>query len=244
MTSLRRLTLAVNAVTDVSGIAGLPELRNLDVRENPGLTSVEAVSTLPLLGQFAAGGAGQTLDLSGLAGREVLRSITYTNAGATSLAVVADLPTLEVIDLTGTPVSAANVDEIAAGTRLQRLGLASTGVDDLSALAVLTDMESIDLEATDVRNVEFAAGWLRLTSMDLRDSAVRRLEGLELQENLVEVDARGSALQDVNGLANNETFRANDRLRARDTALDADDCTDILVILSRDGVVESDVDCG
>jgi Leucine-rich repeat (LRR) protein len=173
----------------------------------------------------------------------VLRRVIYTDAGATSLAVVADLPTLEALDLEGTPVSAQNIEEIAMGARLQNIGLANTGVDDLSPLAILTDMEDLDVSGNPLQSVAFAASWERLDTLDLRDSAVQTLDGLELLEVLNSVDARGSQLRDVQGLANNETFRNNDRLRATETALDTDDCTDVLVIRSRDGVIDVDFEC-
>ena len=104
-------------------------------------------------------------------------------------------------------------------------------------------MENIDISSTPVTSVAFAATWARLESLSMEDSAVASLDGLELLEVLSDVDARGSSLADVSGLADNETFRNNDRLRAGETALDADDCTDILVVRSRDGRVDVDFEC-
>ncbi len=129
------------------------------------------------------------------------------------------------------------------GGRLQFLGLGATGVGDLDPLAGLLDMENLDVSGTPLRSVAFVAGWTRLSSLDIHESEVRDLDGLELLEVLTEVEAQGSQLRDISGLANNETFRNNDRLRATETELDADDCADVLVIRSRDGRVDVDFEC-
>ncbi|MCA9649151.1 MAG: leucine-rich repeat domain-containing protein [Myxococcales bacterium] len=240
---LQTLAVAVNHITDLSPLTGLPELRNLDVRLNDGLSDLSVVGTLPLLGSIAAGGYGQTQDLSALAGREVLRSIAFTEGVVPSLAFFAELPGIESINFSGTPLSAQHLAEIAVATTLQSLTLDGTSITDLSPLEPLPNVETLNLRDAMLARVDSLAVWPGLRTVRLSGNPLESLVGVETHEMLSELDVRNTPLADVAPVAANETFRRGDTLIATGTALDEGDCGDIATIVAREGVVQSDVSC-
>lgn len=244
LANLQRLLLPLNEVTDLGPIRGLPELRDLDVRYNVGLTDLDVVGTLPLLGSLAAGGYEQAQDLSGLAGREVLRSLTYVEARVVDLAFFAALPGLESVTFSGTPLSAADLADIAQAATLQALVLDQTGIDDLSPLAPLTLVETLSAKDCALTRVETLAGWVSLRTARISGNPLQSLAGVELHELLSELDVSRSPLADLAPLVANETFRRGDRIIAEETGLDAGDCADVATLRAREAVVQTDLDCG
>ncbi|MCH9683912.1 MAG: hypothetical protein K0V04_20940, partial [Deltaproteobacteria bacterium] len=240
---LQTLQLALNVVTDLSPLTGLPELRNLDVRYNEGLSDLTAVGTLGLLGSLGAGGYEQTQDLSPLAGREVLRSINFPEGRVVDLAFFAELPGLESINFTDTPLSSEDLANIALAPTLQGLTLDGTGITDLSPLAPLVLIETINARDNMLAGVATVATWTNMRTARLSGNPLTSIEGVELHELLSELDVSQTPLADLAPLVANETFRRGDTLVAVETGLDGSDCDAIATIVGREAVVETDVEC-
>jgi Leucine-rich repeat (LRR) protein len=243
LANLQRLLLVLNQVTDLGPIEGLPELRDLDVRYNEGLTELDVVGTLPLLGSLSAGGYGQAQDLSGLAGRQVLRSLTYVEAQAIDLGFFAELPGIESINFSGTPLSADDLANIAQAGTLQALVLDSTGIADLSPLAPLMVLETVSAKDCMLTRVDTLAGWVNLRTVRVSGNPLESLEGIELHEVLSELDVSRTPLSDLAPVVANETFRRGDTLVAEETGLDAGDCGDVQAIRAREAVVQTELEC-
>jgi Leucine-rich repeat (LRR) protein len=240
---LRRLQLADNQVTDIAAIANLPSMRDLDIRQNVGITDLSPLATLPLLGRFIAG-SGQTLDLSPLRGRTVLKTVSYTDATLVGdLAFVAELPGLEGLDLSRVPLTNAMIEQIATVGTLQALTIDGCGVDQLGPLAANVNMEVLSAADNGVRAVGFMASWPNVGEVTLANNPLENLEGVELLERLALFDVSGSQIQDLVPLAANETFRQGDEVIATGTPLDGEDCAEIATIVGRNALVTVDFDC-
>jgi internalin A len=223
----------------------LPELREVDIRQNPGLVDLSPLGSLPLLGSVFAGGSGAELDLSPLAGLTILRRIHYQGAIANDLSVVGELPALEALELDGTAVSAAAVAHIAtAPPTFRTLSMANAGVSDLEPLGPLVTLQNVDFSGNDITSIAIVSTWAELSSINVSDNPLASLAGLETHEFLASVDAHATSIADLDALAGNETFRSGDAVDARETGLSADDCAAIAAIVERFGVVETDLDCG
>jgi internalin A len=244
LSDLQRLLIPLNRVTDLGPASGLPELRDLDVRYNEGLVDLDVVGTLPLLGFLAAGGYGQAQDLGGLAGRQVLRSLTYVDAVVVDLGFFAELPGLESITFTDTPLSPEDLGHIAQAATLQALLLDATGITDLSPLAPLTLVETLSAKDCGLPRVDTLAGWPNLRTARLSGNPLQSLEGVEWHELLSELDVSRTPLADLAPVVTNETFRRGDTLVAEETGLDEGDCGDVAVIRDREAVVQTDLECG
>lgn len=243
LSNLQSLRLALNRVSDLSPLSGLPELRDLDLRLNEGLTDLKVLGTLPLLGSVAAGGYGQQQDLSPLAGRAVLRSIVFVEGQVPSLAFFGELPSLEVINFSDTPLSAERLVEITQATTLQGVTLDGAGISDLSPLEPLPLMEAIIARDNAITRIDTLAAWTNLRTARLQGNPLESLEGVELHERLSELDVSDTTIADLGPVAGNETFRRGDTIVATGTGLDAGDCGDVAVLRGREAVVEVDLEC-
>jgi internalin A len=244
LAALRRLVLAGNDVADIAAVTGLAELRDLDVRDNPRLSDLSPLATVPLLGTLRAGGMGVQQNLAPLAGREVLRAITYADAVAGDLAVFADLPGLESVNFSRTPLTAAQLGQIAQAGTLQSLSLQGCALDTIEPLDALPLVQTLDVRDNAITRVDAAAAWIDLRTIRLERNPLQSLAGLELQERLGEVNVSETPLDDLGPLVANETFRTGDQLTAEQTGLAADDCAAIAAIEARMGIVVTDLDCG
>lgn len=240
---LQRLSVAVNRITDLSPITGLPELRDLDLRYNEGLSDLSVVGTLPLLAALGAGGYGQRQDLSALAGRQVFRSLAFVEGEVVDLGFFAELPTVESVNFTRTPLSAENLADLAQAGSLQSLALDGTGITDLSPLGPLTLIEVVNARDNMLSRIDVVANWEGLRNLRVSGNPLESLEGVELHEVLVEIDASETAVADLTPVVVNETFRRGDRLVINGAGLDTGDCGDIAAIEEREGVVETDLAC-
>lgn len=240
---LQTLRLALNVVTDLSPLTGLPELRTLDLRYNEGLSDLGVVATLPLLGSLAAGGYEQTQDLSGLAGRQVLRSLTFIEGRVPDLAFFGELPGIESIDFEGTPLSEDDLANIALAGTLQSLSLDATGISDLSPLEPLMLVEAIEARDNALSRVDSLASWINLRTARLSGNPLSSLEGVEMHEVLSELDVGNTPIDDLTPVVSNETFRRGDTLVITETGVDSGDCGDIATIVGREAVVETDLEC-
>jgi len=99
-TQLRRVFLMSNQVSDVSGLGGLDKVRSIDLRENPKALDLGPRAGLALLEWIGVGGDGADVDLSALAGLEILRTVVVENGGS---GVIPYLPLNELKPAAGSP---------------------------------------------------------------------------------------------------------------------------------------------
>ncbi len=242
LVSLRKLALADNAVGDLSAVTGLPEMREIDVRNNP-VVDFTPVGTLPLLGALIVGGTGEALDLSALDGLTVFRKLSFKGGRADQLGFLAGLPTIEVIELDDTVLSAQAVADLGLAPSLQTVFIDRTGATDLGGLSPLILLEQLRAEDNAITSVAVFAGFPGLTSAKLAGNPLVSLAGVEALEELGNLDVSRTTITDLDGLLANETFRTDDLVDARETGLGADDCAAIGLIEGRLAVVQHDVMC-
>ena len=140
---LHRVSLGRYSETDLSPLAGCPELGTITMKDRPRVRSLNGVETLPRLRRLALFGAGALDDLSGLAGRGALQELELEacpriealddlvgcvgltrlnlsdDGGLASLAPLAAMARLEVLRLFGTTTILDG--DLTVLTRLPRL---------------------------------------------------------------------------------------------------------------------------
>src|SRR5690606_28288429 len=80
--ALERLLATGNGLSDISALAGLAVLREVDFRANPDLVEVDALGSLPLLGFLALGGGPTAPSLAPLVGAPVLQRLQIWDSGS------------------------------------------------------------------------------------------------------------------------------------------------------------------
>jgi internalin A len=88
------------SITDLTPLASLHELEELQFRYCPGLTDVSPLAGLAKLHSLILSHTG-VVDVSPLAGLQSLRSLDLSHSGVTEIAVLAGLPNLQSLDLFG-----------------------------------------------------------------------------------------------------------------------------------------------
>ena len=241
--NLERLLLPENDIEGIAVVAGLPELRDLDVRFNPRLSEISVVSTLPLLGTFFGGGSGQVLDLSPLAGREVLRRIVYVDSPVLDLGVLAELPALETLELRGSTLEPWHLEQIGVATGLRTLDLGETGVDDIAELQALERLEVFVGNDNALTSIAVMAEWPRVRNAVLSGNPLAVLEGVEALESLADLRLVDTLVTDLGPLVQNDSFRNGRSVDLTGAALESSACTNVRILRERRAVVLTDLDC-
>lgn len=122
--------IILSQIDNLDALRGLDTLKTLDISNNPQLSDLSPLASLPNLEELIAYDTA-VCDLTHLVNHPSLRKITLSDAPVTDVSPLATIPTLEMAWLYGTPV--ADVSCLAALPNLQDLNLRKTQVVDLSA---------------------------------------------------------------------------------------------------------------
>jgi hypothetical protein len=98
---------------------------------------------------------------------------------------LADLPTVEDLNLSGTRVT--DLSPLANLSRLRRLSVLAAPVRDITPLSDLTDLESLSLENTQVADIAALAELVKLQDLSLAGTAVEDLSALSGMTRLTEL---------------------------------------------------------
>ena len=150
-----------NAVTDVSPLTGLTQLRNLNLSDNR-IADVSALSELTQLTWLYLGNNGIT-DVSPLADLTRLTILWLSNNSITDVAPLAELTQLSDLNLSDNPIT--DVSPLAELTQLITLWLSNNSITDVAPLAELTQLKRLGL------------GWNSIT--DVSPLVVLNLTGTE-----------------------------------------------------------------
>ncbi len=181
---------------ELSPIAGLGNLRRLEIRGGKGISNIDAIATLDGLQDLALAHLANVKDFRPLAGLERLARLELTSLSDAlefdSISGMTGLTKLEVghmswfTDLTG----------ISNVRQLRELTLYSTGdLEDLSALTKLSKLEVLWVDRTHARGLRKIGNLTTLKSLTLRDvSGVEDLEALSNLGHLAHLELTGVRL--------------------------------------------------
>ena len=207
------LSLSDNQITDISALAGLTKLTELNLRQNPlnaasiddhipalqirGITVTfdPPPVTIPDTNLRAAIAAalgkakGETITKGEMS---TLLRLDAENAG------ISDLTGLEfAINLTWLGLSDNNLTDISALARLTKLRvlrLDSNNLTDISALAGLTKLIWLNLSGNNLTDVSALAGLINLTWLGLSDNNLTDISALAGLTKLTELELRQNPL--------------------------------------------------
>lgn len=178
LTGATRVDLGGNRISDLTPLAGLDQLRHLDLNRNRDIVDLSALSGLTRL---------QSLNL-------------YYNSELEDISVIAGLTELRTLDLGITRVEDLSV--LADLTQLRDLRLMSVPVSDLSVVAGLENLEVVQAEGAGVEDVSPLAGLGKLRVLNLGHNSiidasalaglVDQLESLRLTGQSLEVATEGT----------------------------------------------------
>ena len=168
------LNLSLTQVSDVSALAALTNLQQLDLW-NTQVSDVSALAALTNLQQLDLSGT-QVSDVSALAALTNLQQLDLSGTQVSDVSALAALTNLQQLNLSYTQVS--DVSVLVALTNLQQLNLWNTQVSDVSALAALTNLQQLNLSYTQVSDVSALAALTNLQQLNLSYTQVSDVSAL------------------------------------------------------------------
>ena len=147
-------------------------------------------------------------DLSYFTGLKALR---VHNVSGLDFSVLAQLPGLEELDLSGCVISSNSLDAIATLTQLRQLRLDGCALTDITKLSSLTSLTVLGLNNNSVQDVTALSVMPSLEELYLQNNPVTTIAGLSSCGNLRVLDITGckvTSLGSLTGKTKLETLQA------------------------------------
>ena len=181
--------LASNTITDLSPVAGLTNLRLLDLRGN------------------------RISDISPLAGLTNLAWLELWDNRITDLSPLAELTNLTELRLGGNSIS--NLSPLTGLTNLATLLLQNNSISNLSPLAGLTNLTRLGVASNNISDLSPLAGLTNLTTLGLRRNRISDLSSLEGLTNLKKVVLISNSISDLSPLVANTGLGSGDTVNVQ-----------------------------
>ncbi len=197
-TNLSSINGSGSKVSDLSPIAGLTQLKALDIDfiDSPSVIhDAKQLSRLVNLTFLALHGVE---DLTPLAGLPKLEQLFVSHSNIRDLSPLAGLVNLELIHM-GT--SASDLSPLAGLTKLRHLYLPGGDISDLTPLAGLTGLEELYLFGNDVADISPLAGLTDLKRLDFSRNDISDISSLAGLSNLKWLNLHNNIISDISALA-------------------------------------------
>ena len=197
-TNLSTIRIEGSRVSDLSPIAGLTQLKALDIDfiDPPSIIhDAKQLSRLVNLTFLALHGVE---DLTPLAGLPKLEQLFVSHSDIRDLSPLAGLVNLELIHM-GT--STSDLSPLAGLTKLRNLYLPDEDISDLTPLAGLTNLEELYLFGNDVTDISLLARLTDLKRLDLLRNDLSDISPLAGLSNLKWMNLHNNKISDISALA-------------------------------------------
>jgi hypothetical protein len=215
-------------VTDISPLAALKKLQDVDIGLNP-VASLEPLEKLPHLRQIFASHIPVELDLTPLANAPKLDLLYLQSDTVKDLAPLGSVPNLRTLNLrlghVVHPEGVAaltqledfdatavfdDVAPLAALTSLRRLLIGQCNLEHFSALKTLTKMRFLDISSSGITSISAVSQMTDLVGLDAADNQITQTEPLGALSQLAQVVLVKNHIVDLGPLAMNEAIANGD----------------------------------
>ena len=176
LTSLTRLDLFDNQVSDITPLSGLTNLTTLGLDEN------------------------HVSDINPLSGLTNLTTLWLDEDQVSDISPLSGLPNLTQLFFDGNQVS--DISSLSGLTKLTGLGFSSNQVSDISPLSGLTNLTQLYLDSNQVSDINPLSGLTNLTELLLQDNQISDINPLSGLTNLTTLWLITNQVSDINPLAN------------------------------------------
>lgn len=206
MAQAERLYAQLLGITDLTGLEYAPNLRWLNLGENPlhegGEGVLEPLSHLHHLETLYLFGGG--LDERHLPPLNALANLTLLSLHENNISSIDTLANATFSDLETLWLYHNNISDITPLQRfpqLHTLKLEGNRIRNLSPLQRLTELITLNLAANDIRDVRPLADLTNLDTLILFDNAISEIPNLANLSTLRHLDLKGNAITDLRPLA-------------------------------------------
>ncbi len=190
MAQAERLYAQLLGITTLTGFEYAPNLRWLNLGENP----------------LHEGGEGVLEPLSHLHHLETLY-LFGSNLDERHLPPLNSLATLELLSLHNNAISNLDLWDDAAFTNLVELQLYNNNITDITSLARMTQVRILGLEGNRIHDVSPLQGLTNLVTLNLAGNAIANIDPLAGLRNLDTLILFDNAIDDIRSLANLSALR-------------------------------------
>lgn len=219
LTNLEVLNVRGNPIHDVSPIAALPRLRELNLRDTntPDLIAARLgeLAALPELRELnlrhnrgpshpeSPDDHARIRDITALAGFTRLEHLDLRDNHIEDIASLASLTRLTRLDLRDNRLESADLRDLSALTELEYLNLRGNRVRNLDGIEALRDLAYLNLRGNrEIPSIEPISGLRRLNTLIVRDLDIGdQLDILETLPGLVHLNARNAGITDLTPIA-------------------------------------------
>ncbi|MCL1998444.1 MAG: leucine-rich repeat domain-containing protein [Turicibacter sp.] len=228
MTNLTTLRLGIGEITDLTPLAGLTNLRFLDLSLGFGeISDISPLAELVNLEQLILR-LHNIEDLTPLASLHNLRFLQLDHNAISDISPLAALTNLEFLDLSGNPeisdltplaelrnltslriVDLPQITDLTAVADLQNLRRLSVGIGrvdaahplDISAIAKLENLRELDITGTQLSDISPLANLRNLTRLSLLGNEITDISPLANLQNLTTLGLSNEQISDISALA-------------------------------------------
>jgi len=175
LSSVYYMTVAVNPVSDLTGLEHCVNLHQLIFKVRSDITDISPLAGLSKLSLVYLN-SSKISDISPLGGLSELRNLQLTNNRISDISPLANLTNLEELDLSRNRVE--DISPLAGLTKLQKLNLSGNLITDISPLANLTNLEELDLSRNSIIDISPLVGLSQLNNLDLTVNRIRDIAPL------------------------------------------------------------------
>ena len=158
----------------------------------------------------------ELVDLSDLAHFVGLKSLSLENSIATDFSVLAGLPNLESLNVSGCVLNEDALAAIGSISTLKELHMGSCGLESLDAIAPLTGLTTLTVSDNKLTDISALAGMPHLSVLDLSGNELTAISALATAANLTELNLSGNRLGNLGAISANSTLTV---LQAAECAL-------------------------
>lgn len=139
--------------------------------------------------------------LADLALMPYLKSLTIQNQNLGTLTDLAPLSKLETLDLSGSTFPAEELAVVAKLPSLKNLNLSGCSLSTIAALDGAETLTTLNLSSNTLRNLDVISGMSNLTEINLKHNAVTELDAFSGLSNLETLDISFNAVSDLTPLS-------------------------------------------
>ena len=197
LTSLTKLNLYDNSISNISPLAGLTSLTWLSLGYNSvtdisPLKNMTALTTLDLLDNSVT-------DISPLKNMTALTWLRLRENSISDISALKNMTALTILELSDNSVS--DISALKNMTALTWLNLSSNSISDISALKKMTALTELNLHDNSISSISALAGLTKLTELNLYDNSVSDISALEDLTKLTILNLGHNSVSDISKLA-------------------------------------------
>ena len=197
-TNLSSIRIEGSRVSDLSPIAGLTQLKALDIDFTDPPSIIHDAKQLSRLVNLTFLALHGVEDLTPLAGLPKLEQLFVSHANIRDLSPLAGLINLELIHMSGALIS--DLSPLAGLTNLRHLYLPGGDISDLTPLAGLTQLEELYLHHNSISDISPIAGLTNLKRLSVADNDISDVTPLARLINLQWLGVYKNEISDISPL--------------------------------------------